>query len=164
LCPKFAGASYKKMEEMGGIQWTCPTEDHPGTPYLYTGNKFDTPSGKGLLFTTEWRSPKEAPDAEYPLVLCTVRQIEHYSVRTMTGNCAALQQAADEPGHAQISVEDAERLGIEDQELIWVASRQGKVMTRAMVTDRVIKGAIYMTYHWWIGACNEIRKLVLFLW
>jgi formate dehydrogenase (hydrogenase) len=47
-------------------------------------------------------------------------------------------------------------LGIQDQELVWISSRRGKVITRASVTDRVNKGAVYMTYQWWIGACNEL--------
>jgi len=156
LCPNFAGASYQRIEELGCIQWPCPAEDHPGTPYLYKGNKFNTPNGKGLLFATEWRPPKELPDKEYPLVLSTVREVGHYSVRTMTGNCRALQQLADEPGYVQMSVKDAEQLNIEDQELVRISSRRGSVVARALVTDRVKKGAVFMTYQWWIGACNEL--------
>lgn len=156
LCPVFAGVTYERLENLGGIQWPCPTEDHPGTPYLYQGNKFNTPSGKGQLFAAEWRSPLEQPDQEYPLVLCTVREIGHYSSRSMTGNCAALQVLADEPGYIQISSVDAGRLGIQDQELVWVSSRRGKVISRASMTDRVNTGAVYMTYQWWIGACNEL--------
>jgi anaerobic selenocysteine-containing dehydrogenase len=74
----------------------------------------------------------------------------------MTGNCAALQVLADEPGYLQISEADAQRLGIQDQELVWVSSRRGKVISRASVTDRVNTGAVYMTYQWWVGACNEL--------
>ena len=57
LCPLFYGATYEKMEGLGYVQWPCPTVEHPGTQYLYTGNKFDTPSGKGILFATEWIPP-----------------------------------------------------------------------------------------------------------
>lgn len=156
LCPLYAGVTYKRLEELNGIQWPCPSEDHPGTPYLYKGNKFDTPSGKGQLFAAEWRPPKEQPDKEYPLVLSTVREVGHYSCRTMTGNCRALKILADEPGYVQINPADAKSLGIEDQELVWISSRRGKVMARALVTERVNVGAVYMTYQWWIGACNEL--------
>lgn len=156
LCPSFAGASYRRLDELGSIQWPCPSEDHPGTPYLYKGNRFDTPSGKGRLFAAEWRPPRELPDDRYPLVLSTVREVGHYSARTMTGNCAALQQLADEPGYVQMSLEDAGRLELEDQELVWVSSRRGKVMARVMASERTNAGAVYMTYHWWIGACNEL--------
>jgi formate dehydrogenase major subunit len=156
LCPSYAGATYKRLDELGSIQWPCPQENHPGTPYLYKGNKFNTPSGKGRLFAAEWRPPKELPDAEYPLILSTVREVGHYSVRTMTGNCVALQQLADEPGYVQMSIDDTELLGVEDQDLVWVSSRRGKVMARVMATERVRKGAVYMTYHWWVGSCNEL--------
>ncbi len=156
LCPSFAGVTYERLEKLGTIQWPCPGDDHPGTPYLYKDNQFNTPSGKGQLFATEWRPPLEQPDNEYPLILSTVREVGHYSARTMTGNCAALQVLADEPGYLQISSSDAGRLGIQDQELVWVSSRRGKVISRASVTDRVNNGAVYMTYQWWIGACNEL--------
>jgi formate dehydrogenase major subunit len=156
LCPAFAGVTYERLEQLGTLQWPCPSEDHPGTPYLYKDNNFNTPSGKGRLFAAEWRPPLERPDREYPLILSTVREVGHYSARTMTGNCAALQALADEPGYVQVSVADAQHLGVEDQELVWVSSRRGKVLTRAEVSERVNQGAVYMTYQWWIGACNEL--------
>lgn len=156
LCHLYTGATYDKMADLGYVQWPCPTEDHPGTPWLYKGLKFDTPSGKALLFGTEWRPPLEKVDAEYPLGLCTVREVGHYSCRSMTGNCTALQTLADEPGFVQIHPEDAKTYGIKDQALVWVSSRRGKVITRANFNERVNKGAVYMTYQWWIGACNEL--------
>ncbi|MBK1812068.1 formate dehydrogenase subunit alpha [Clostridium sp. YIM B02505] len=156
LCPKFAGASYNKMEEQGIVRWPCPRENHKGTSYLYENNVFSTANGKGKLFACEWRAPLEKVDDEFPLTLSTVREVGHYSVRTMTGNCRALQNLADEPGFIQISVEDAKELGINPGELVKVTSRRGSVMSRADVTERVKKGATFMTYQWWIGACNEL--------
>ncbi|QEL55756.1 formate dehydrogenase subunit alpha [Chromobacterium paludis] len=156
LCHLYAGASYDKMAGLGYVQWPCPSEDHPGTPWLYEGYQFDTPSGKAKLFAAEWRPPLEKVDAEYPLGLCTVREVGHYSCRSMTGNCAALQTLADEPGFVQIHPDDAVKYGIADQALVWVASRRGKVITRANHNPRVNAGAVYMTYQWWIGACNEL--------
>jgi len=156
LCPIYYGATYEKLEEIGSVQWPCPTLDHPGTPTLYLGNKFDTPNHKGQLFASEWRPPLEKTDEEYPLVLSTVREVGHYSCRTMTGNCAALQTLADEPGYLQINSADAKKYDIDDEALLWISSRRGKVLTRAQVTDRANQGAVYMTYQWWIGACNEL--------
>ncbi|MER1976226.1 formate dehydrogenase subunit alpha [Pseudocitrobacter faecalis] len=158
LCPLFFGVTYDKMGDMGHVQWPCPTLDHPGTPYLYAGNQFDTPDGKGHLFAAPWRAPAERPDDNYPLVLCTVREVGHYSCRSMTGNCAALQSLADEPGFVQINPQDAQKLGIKDKQLVWVASRRGKVITRANVNERINHGSVYMTYQWWIGACNELTQ------
>lgn len=158
LCPNFYGATYEKIEKQGCVQWPCKSEDESdiGTKYLYEGNVFSTPNGKGNLFATQWRPPFEREDSQYPLSLCTVREVGHYSVRTMTGNCRALQSLEDEPGYLQINIEDAKELGIENEEFIRVSSRRGSVVTKALVTDRVKKGATYMTYQWWIGACNEL--------
>ncbi|WP_028536398.1 formate dehydrogenase subunit alpha [Paludibacterium yongneupense] len=156
LCPLYTGATYDKLAGLGYVQWPCPTEDHPGTPWLYKDNKFDTASGKGLLFAAEWRAPLEQVDAEYPLGLCTVREVGHYSCRSMTGNCSALQTLADEPGYVQIHPDNAAKLGLQDQQLAWIASRRGKVIARVAVNERVNAGTVYMTYQWWIGACNEL--------
>ncbi|EPC4490360.1 formate dehydrogenase subunit alpha [Serratia liquefaciens] len=158
LCPLFYGATYEKMGELGHVQWPCTSLESQGTPYLYQGNQFTTPSGKGQLFATTWRAPAEIPDADYPLVLCTVREVGHYSCRSMTGNCAALQTLADEPGFVQINPQDAAALGIADQQLVWVASLRGKVISRANYNERINLGAVYMTYQWWIGACNELTQ------
>lgn len=156
LCPLYYGATYDKMEGLGYVQWPCTTLDGKGTQYLYEGNVFQTANGKGLLFASEWRPPLEKLSDDFPLVLCTVREVGHYSCRSMTGNCAALQTLADEPGYVTMNPADARKLGIRDQSLVWVSSQRGKIIARASVTDRTNLGAVYMTYQWWIGACNEL--------
>ncbi len=157
LCPGFKGATYEKMGELGYIQWPCRDEspEDQGTSYLFA-EKFDTPNGLAQFFTCDWMAPIDKLDDDYPLVLSTVREVGHYSCRSMTGNCAALSALADEPGYVQINTEDAARLGIEDEALVWVNSRKGRVITRAQVSDRPNVRAVYMTYQWWIGACNEL--------
>ncbi|EFE24338.1 Formate dehydrogenase H [Edwardsiella tarda] len=156
LCPIYYGATYEKMADLAYVQWPCPTLDSPGTQYLYQGGKFDTPNGKGQFFTCEWRPPIDRVSDDYPLVLATVREVGHYSCRSMTGNCKALAALADEPGYVQINTADAKTFGIRDQDLVWIRSRQGKVISRASVSERANRGAVYMTYQWWIGACNEL--------
>ena len=158
LTPSFFGATYEKMEKYGCIQWPCRSEsdDDRGTMYLHKDGIFSTDNHRGKLFAAEWRPPYEIEDEEYPFSLSTVREVGHYSVRTMTGNCRALAQLEDEPGYLQINDQDAERLGIKENEIIRVSSRRGSVLTRALVTDRVQPGATYMTYQWWVGACNEL--------
>ncbi len=158
LCPEYAGATYEKMEGLKSVQWPCTDEgDHDlGTSFLFEGNKFTTENGRGQLFASEWRPPQEIPDRDYPLVLSTVREVGHYSCRSMTGNCSALQTLADEPGYVQMHPLDAKSHGIKDQQLLWISSRRGKVITRANYNERINIGAVYMTYQWWIGACNEL--------
>ncbi|MDR3438342.1 formate dehydrogenase subunit alpha [Telmatospirillum sp.] len=156
LCPLYYGATYEKLDGLGYIQWPCTTLESEGSPYLYEGNVFQRPNGKALLFASEWRQPLDQVDAEFPLVLSTVREVGHYSCRSMTGNCVALTTLADEPGYVTINPQDAKKQGIRDQQLVWVVSRRGKVIARASVTERTNLGSVYMTYQWWIGACNEL--------
>ncbi|MGL4667336.1 MAG: molybdopterin oxidoreductase family protein, partial [Saezia sp.] len=168
LCPSYTGVTYEKLDANGGlgyVQWPCPTEESQGTQFLFRqadgSVKFPTPSGKGQLFTCDWVAPVEKLSKEYPLILSTVREVGHYSCRSMTGNCSALVALADEPGYVQMNIDDARALDIKDQDLVWVESMHGKVITRAAVSGRTNKGAIYMTYQWWIGACNELVGEVL---
>ncbi len=158
LCPLFAGATYEKMEGLGFAQWPMLEGAETGTPYLYANNerKFETPSGKGVLFAADYLPPFEPVDEEYPLILSTVREVGHYSCRSMTGNCTALNNLAEEPGYLVINPEDAQRYGIRNEELLYIFSRRGKVLVRARVSERANKGCVYMTYQWWIGACNEL--------
>ena len=163
LCPKFAGASYEKMVENHGVQWPC-TEDSPddtGTQYLHKDAQFATADGKGHFYYYPWTPAKELESPEYPLSLSTVREVGHYSVRTMTGNCRLLADLADEPGFIQMNPEDCQELGIANGDLVRVVSKRGHTITRCQETDRVSKGATYMTYQWWIGACNELTSAAL---
>ena len=157
LCPSFAGATYEKMEKLGCIQWPCRSKEMSdiGTPYLHKG-KFSNPDGKGKFYTTEWRPPKELENEEYPLSFSTVREVGHYSVRTMTGNCRTLRNLEDEPGWIQMNPADCEKLHIKHGDLVKVVNKRGWRITRCNATDRVAKGATYMTYQWWIGCCNEL--------
>ncbi len=158
LCPSFKGATYEKMEKLGGVQWPCRDEsmEDKGTKYLHKDGKFATSNGKANFFSAEWRPVKELEDKEYPYTLSTVREVGHYSARTMTGNCRALRNLEDEPGWIQMNTEDCENLGVKEGEFIRVTSKRGTIITRVLPTDRVKKGATYMTYQWWIGACNEL--------
>ena len=157
LCPDFFGATYEKMGELGYVQWPCRDESpaDTGTSWLFE-DRFSTPDGLAQFFTCDWVAPIDKLTEEFPMVLSTVREVGHYSCRSMTGNCSALSTLADEPGYAQINTADAARLGIVDEALVWVNSRKGRIITRAKVSERPNKGAIYMTYQWWIGACNEL--------
>lgn len=67
-----------------------------------------------------------------------------------------LRNLEDEPGWAQMNPADCERLGVKEGELIKVLSKRGYCITRCLPTDRVQKGCVFMTYQWWIGACNNL--------
>ncbi|SFM59106.1 formate dehydrogenase major subunit [Thermodesulforhabdus norvegica] len=143
LCPQFAGITYARLEQ-GGLQWPVPQEDHPGTVYLHKDGKFLR--GRGRFHAVDWTPPAEIPDEEYPFVLSTGRRLYHYHTRTMTGRCWGLDELMPEET-ADISPEDAERLGIKDGELIKVRSRRGEVVIKARVTSQVPRGMVWMSFH-----------------
>jgi formate dehydrogenase major subunit len=163
LCPSFAGATYEKIEKLGGVQWPCRSKDmrDTGTPYLHKVGKFANLDGKARFFATDWHPPLEVENDAYPLSLSTVREVGHYSVRTMTGNCRMLRNLEDEPGWIQMNPGDCTELGIQEGDIVKVLSKRGYCLTRCLPSERVKKGATYMTYQWWIGACNELTNPVL---
>lgn len=158
LTPSFNGATYEKIEKYGSVQWPCRNKDmsDKGTPYLHKDGQFATKDKKAVFFAAEWRAPAELESEEYPLSFSTVREVGHYSVRTMTGNCRTLRNLEDEPGWIQMNPADCEALGIKEGDLVKVLNKRGWCITRCLPTERVAKGATYMTYQWWIGACNEL--------
>ena len=156
LCPTFYGATYEKMAGVGHAQWPIRNIEDEGTRDMFLGGQFTTPDHKAVLMAHDWEPPTELPDDEYPLILCTVREVGHYSCRSMTGNCRTLAVLADEPGEIHIHPDDAAARGINDGELVRAHSRRGEAMTRAVVDPRINKGTVYMTYQWWIGKCNNL--------
>ncbi|MDR1083876.1 MAG: formate dehydrogenase subunit alpha [Deltaproteobacteria bacterium] len=158
LCPSFKGATYEKLEKLGHIQWPCRSADlsDVGTPFLHRDGNFATKDGKGVFSCAEWQPPVEVENAEYPLTLSTVREVGHYSVRTMTGNCRTLRNLEDEPGWVQMNPKLCNQLGVYHGQLVKISSKRGWCITRCLPTDRVKPDAVYMTYQWWIGACNEL--------
>ncbi len=97
LCPDFYGATYEKMGELGYVMWPCRDESDADQERRICLKKFDTPNGLAQFFTCDWVAPIDKLTDEYPMVLSTVREVGHYSCRSMTGNCAALAALADEP-------------------------------------------------------------------
>lgn len=144
LTPSYGGISYERLEREGGLQWPCPTPEHPGTPILH-GEKFTR--GKGLFSPVEYTPPAELTDGDYPLVLTTGRNLYHYHSGSMTRHSEAIETLSPEE-LAQINYEDAERLGIKNGDLVKVSSRRGEVEVKANVTEIVPAGVIFMTFHY----------------
>ena len=113
-----------------------------------------------LAFNTlgiEWTPPAEVPDEEYPFVLSTGRRLYHYHTRTQTGRCQGLNDLLGEET-ADISPQDAERLGIANGEMVRVHSRRGEVKVRARVTDEIFPGMVWMAFHFREGCANWITN------
>ncbi len=154
LAPNLGGIKYYRIEK-DGLQWPCPTIVHPGTPILHTSGRFT--KGKGTFAAVEWTPPAEVPDKEYPLVLSTGRRLYHYHTRTQTGRCDGLNEMLGEET-ADISIGDANKIGIEQGEYICVRSRRGKVKVKARVTAEVPDGMVWMAFHFREGNANWLTN------
>jgi predicted molibdopterin-dependent oxidoreductase YjgC len=144
LCPNWYGIRYDRLQEEG-IQWPCPEPGHPGTQFLHAPRPA-LAGGRAKFFPVEYQPPIEEPDSEYPLVLSTGRTLYHYNSATMTmreGGIADKQEEA----FFEISAEDASNLGLADGDLARLVSRRGELEARAMITDRVFPGLVWMALH-----------------
>jgi formate dehydrogenase alpha subunit len=142
LTPSLAGISYARIDQVG-LQWPCPTPDHPGTPYLHEG-RFTR--GKGLMHAITFRPPAEVPDDEYPLILSTGRTLYNYNIGNMTRKNPAIKQKEDR-NFVEMHESDAARLGIGDGGLARVTTRRGTLVVPARVGDRVRPGGLWMPFH-----------------
>lgn len=157
LTPSYAGISYKRLEKEGGIQWPCPTPKHPGTTYLHK-DKFVR--GKGLFHAIEFIPPAELPDKEYPLLLTTGRVLYHYHTGSMTRRDAGLNFRYPE-GHVEMHPVDAMEMGVAEGEKVRVTSRRGRIEMPVMVTSRSLQGTVFIPFHFFEAAANQLTNPVL---
>ena len=156
VTPSYAGMTYERLDQ-GGLQWPCPTIDHPGTTYLHK-DKFTR--GKGLFFPVEHKDPAEMPDADYPLYLTTGRLLYQYHTGTMSRRAAGLVEKAPEC-RIEIAPLDAEKHGIADGEQIRVRTRRGAITARALITQRAVPGTIFIPFHFAEAAANQLTIAAL---
>ncbi len=156
LTPSYGGISYQRLEN-GGLQWPCPTPDHPGTPILHT-QQFTR--GKGRFIPLEYKPPMELPDKKYPLILTTGRSLYHFHTGTLTRKVEGLNVLRRE-GEVEINPKDASALGIADGEKVKVISRRGEVTTKAKVTETSPVGVVFMTFHFAESPANLLTNPAL---
>lgn len=153
LTEKFAGISHARIEQ-AGLQWPCPTPEHPGTPTLHRDGPM---RGRGLLTPVRYRPSAELPDTDYPLVLSTGRTLFHYNSATQTRRDAV--GASKQPENfVQVHPADADRLGLVDGQRVLVASRRGEVLARAVLTPDVRRGCVWMPLHFAEARANLLTN------
>lgn len=157
LMPQYKGIDYNRIDKEGGLQWPCPSKDHPGTKYLH-GDKFAR--GKGLFKAVEFKSPAENPDDEYPYILTTGRLLYHYHTKTMTGRVDGLNKKVPE-GFVEVNPVLANKLGVEDNEEVEVKSRRGSIKTKVKVTDIVKDDVVFIPFHFAESAANVLTNCAL---
>ena len=146
VAPHFAGGmSYARLESLGGIQWPCPDESHPGSTFLH-GRLWDVPCGgrPAPFCVVHHDPPVEQPDAEFPLVLTTGRRLESYNTGVQTGSYASPLHNGET---LDISPEDAARLGICGGTVVAISSRRGRVTAPARIDPGLRAGIVFMTLH-----------------
>jgi formate dehydrogenase major subunit/formate dehydrogenase alpha subunit len=157
LTPIYAGVTWERLEAGEQLHWPVPSPDHPGTPILHT-TKFSR--GLGRFVANDHVDPAEGPDDEFPLILTTGRVLYHWHAGEMTHRAAGLE-AMYPQALVEINPKDARKAGIEDGDLIKVASRRGEIISRAQVTNRVEPGIIFTTFHFAEAAANFLTNPAL---
>jgi formate dehydrogenase major subunit/formate dehydrogenase alpha subunit len=144
LAPLWSGIRYDRIEEVG-LQWPCPDRDHPGEQYLHSPHP-SRPNGKGKFFPVEYQPPIEQSDSEYPFTLSTGRTLYHYNSATMTMREEGVTQKQEEP-FVEVNAEDATALGIADGDWVRLVSRRGELEAKALLSERVYPGLVWMALH-----------------
>jgi formate dehydrogenase alpha subunit len=153
LTPIYGGISYQRLES-GGLQWPCPTPEHPGTAILHT-RQFTR--GKGQFIPLAYKPPMELPDNEYPLILTTGRSLFHWHTGTLSRKVAGLNAFMGE-GLVEINPEDAQALGITDGDMVKASSRRGEIKAKARVTEVSPPGVVFMTFHFAESPANVLTN------
>ena len=140
--PSFAGVSYDHLDEVGSVQWPCNEKAPLGTPIMHLDGFV---RGKGRFINTEYVATDERSGPRFPLLLTTGRILSQYNVGAQTRRTANV--IWHEEDVLEIHPHDAEQRGINDGDLVSLASRAGETSLRADVTERVAPGVVYTTFH-----------------
>jgi predicted molibdopterin-dependent oxidoreductase YjgC len=151
VTPDFAGISYERLEREGGVHWPCPSEDHPGTPFLFAES---FPRGRGKFWALNFGTQSEQPDDDYPFILSTGRVLYHWHGGTLSRH-SAIGEIWPE-ATVEVSPVDARRLGLATGDWVEVASRRGAIRLRALVSERSPEGAVFIPFHFVEAAANVL--------
>lgn len=145
LTPIVAGISHERLDREGGIQWPCPSPDHPGTPNLYVEG-FPRPNGLARLTPVQQgQAAVELPDDDYPIILNTGRTLYHWHGGTITTRVDGLVDMVPVV-HATINPVDAETYRVRHGEAVQVTSRRGSIVCEARVNTEVAPGELFMPF------------------
>jgi len=158
VTPIMAGISYDRIEQEG-IQWPCPTREHPGTGTLFL-DKFHTPSGRAILNPVEYIPQTEKTDAAYPFLLNTGRILYQYHTCTMSRRNKALTDFANQ-SYVLMHPDDVTKLGLKKGQRLKIVSRQGEIDTRLKVSAEVLPGELFMPFHYGESPVNALTRHVL---
>ena len=145
VSPMHAGMSWERIENEGGIQWPCPDENHPGSPFLHDRLWKQPAEGRLAPFScVDDRPPVESLDDNYPLRLTTGRALDSYNTGVQTGK----YNSPIRTGEAlEVSTADAEKLDISTGERVIVSSRRGSIEMTVEIDPNLPLGLAFTTFH-----------------
>ena len=145
LSPVHAGMSYKRLEELGGLQWPCYDENHPGELFLHSRLWEDPVPGNRVPFVAvDHDPPVDKLDDDFPIRLTTGRRLESYNTGVQTGGYTSPLRRGES---LDISPEDADRLALVEGERVRVVSRRGEVEVPIRLDVSLRPGLTFMTLH-----------------
>jgi len=145
LSPMHAGMSYARLDELGGIQWPCPDESHPGTQFLHARLWMDPAEGMLAPFSAvEHDPPVDRLTEEFPIRLTTGRRLDSFNTGVQSNGYSSPLRAREA---LLISPVDGERLGIKDGERVLASSRRGSVEVPIRFEGSLRPGLAFLTLH-----------------
>jgi predicted molibdopterin-dependent oxidoreductase YjgC len=145
LAPAFAGMSYERLERLGGIQWPCYDEDHPGELFLHSRLWEDpVPGNRAPFVPVEHEPPVDHLDADFPIRLTTGRRLDSYNTGVQSNRFRYPRRGGET---LDLSPEDVARLGLAEGERVRVVSRRGEVEAPVRTDDGLRPGLAFMTFH-----------------
>jgi formate dehydrogenase major subunit len=154
-----AGITWERLEEQSSVTYPCVKEGDPGDPVVFI-DAFPTPTGRGTFVPADLISAAERPDAEYPMVLITGRQLEHWHTGSMTRRASTLDYIEPEPV-ASVHPLDLANLGIEPGGVLTIESRRGSISLYARADDGTPRGAVFVPFCFYEAAANMLTNPVL---
>ena len=154
-----AGISWERLESASSVTYPCLSEDDPGQPVVFK-DAFPTADGRALFVAAGLVAGDEQPDAEFPFVLITGRQLEHWHTGSMTRRSSVLD--ALEP-HAVVSLHphDLEQIGARPGDVLTVASRRGEIVLAARADEGTSRGSIFVPFAFYEAAANLLTNAAL---
>jgi formate dehydrogenase major subunit len=154
-----AGITWDRLERESSVTYPCVKEGDPGDPVVFIQN-FPTESGRARFVPADLIYAAERPDEEYPMVLITGRQLEHWHTGSMTRRAAALDSIEPEPV-VSIHPLDLQKLNAVPGGTLTIQSRRGQISLYARVDDGMAPGSVFIPFCYYEAAANMLTNPVL---
>jgi formate dehydrogenase major subunit len=157
--PSIAGMTWDRLEREHSITYPCVNEGDPGEPVVFVDD-FPREGGRGRFVPADIIPANERPDADYPMVLITGRQLEHWHTGSMTRRASMLDAIEPDPV-ALIHPQDLQEMGIAPGEVVTVESRRGSVSLYARADDSSPRGGVFIAFCYYEAAANKLTNPAL---